>query len=93
MDLELAETYTTETEFSDLLLNCIENKERKADRYRESTNVNELWLLIVIDDINSFSGFRIETGNIPTIHSSNFDRILIFEKFGCAINTLFSKTV
>ena len=47
--------------------------------------------------MNDRPNSRVECGydkqSVPTIHTSNFDRILIFEKFGCAINMLFSKTV
>ena len=91
VDLELAESYFTKAEFSDQLLNCIANKERKADNYRNARTVNELWLLIVIDDVNSFSGFNLESARILKIESSNFDSILIFEKFTGKIHFLFSK--
>lgn len=93
VDLELAESYFTEEEFSALLLEKIGKKEAKADNYRKACCVNELWLIIIIDDVNSFSGFNLENGGIPKIESSNFERVLLFEKFGGIIYSLFSKTV
>lgn len=91
IDLELAESYFTKTEFTDQLLECITKKEDKADNYRNARTVNALWLLIVIDDVNSFSGFSLESRNMPKIETSNFDSILIFEKFTGRIHSLFSK--
>lgn len=92
VDLELAESYFTKTEFSDQLLECIAKKEEKADKYRNARTVNALWLLIVIDDVNSYSGFSLEATKIPRIEKSNFDLILIFEKFTGNIHILFYKS-
>ncbi|TDH18145.1 hypothetical protein EXU57_24145 [Segetibacter sp. 3557_3] len=92
VDIELAESYFTENEFSILLLERIAKKERRVDDYRNAIKVDALWLLIVIDDINSFSGFNLESATIPKIKSSNFDYILIFEKYNGTVYSLFSKT-
>lgn len=89
VDLELAESYFTQAEFSDLLLKRIANKERLADNYRNATKVNALWLLIVIDDVNSFSSFNLESARIPKIETSYFDSILVIEKFGGRIYLIF----
>ena len=92
VDLELAETFFTKTEFSDKLLKCIAKKEDKAYNYRNARTVDLLWLLIVADDVNSFSGFNLESAIMPQIVTSNFDSILLFEKFTGQIQLVFSKT-
>ena len=91
VDLVMAETYFTNAEPSNQLLNCIAKKESKADRYRNIRTVSALWLLIVIDDVNSFSGFNLESAKLPSIKNSNFDSILIFEKFTGNIHVLYSR--
>lgn len=92
VDLELGESYFTKTEFSDHLLECINKKEKKAANYRTARTVNGLWLLIVVDDINCFSGFNLELATLPNIESSSFDSILLFEKFSGGIHLLYNKT-
>jgi hypothetical protein len=72
VDLELAESYFTISEFNEMLLKCIEKKEAKVDNYRREIGKNEIWLLVVIDDINSFSGFDLKTARFPQIKKSNF---------------------
>lgn len=91
VDLELGESYFTKTEFTDHLLNCIRKKEDKAVRYRNARTVNGLWLLVVVDDINSFSGFNLEVATLPNIKSSNFESIMLFEKFTGNIHLLYDK--
>ena len=91
VDLELAETYFTKTQFSDILLKCIAKKEDKVYNYRNARAVDFLWLLIVVDDVNSFSGFDLESAIMPQIEMSNFDSILLFEKFTGKIHLVFSK--
>lgn len=89
VDLELGETYFTKTEFSAHLLGCISKKEEKADNYRNARVVDSLWLLIVLDDVNSFSGFNTELAILPEIKNSNFDSIVMFEKFTGNIRFLY----
>jgi hypothetical protein len=91
IDLELAERYFTQEDFAKLLINRIDKKETRADNYRSVNDFNELWLLIVIDDVSSFSGFDIETAIVPIIAKSNFDSIFIFEKFGCRIFRIYNR--
>lgn len=91
VDLELAESYFTNPEFTEILLERIQKKEKKANRYRSETNLNIIWLLIVIDDVNSFSGFDLKTAKFPQIVNSNFDKIFLFEKFGGKIYSLYQK--
>ena len=91
VDLELSETYFTKTEFSDQLIECIAKKEDKVYKYRNARKVDLLWLLIVVDDVNSFSGFNLESAAMPKIEASNFDSILLFEKFTGKIHLVFSK--
>ncbi len=93
VDLELAESYFTLPEFTDLLLECIEKKETKANSYRTEANLKIIWLLIVIDDINSFSGFDLKEAKFPQIENSNFDLIFLFEKFGGKIHNLFTRSI
>lgn len=92
VDLELGETYFTKTEFSEHLLECIDKKEQKAVNYRNARVVDGLWLLVVIDDINCFSGFNLELATLPEIEASSFDSILLFEKFSGGIYILYNKT-
>lgn len=91
VDLELAETYFSLSEFTELLIQRIKAKERKASKYRIAGNVTELWLLIIIDEINSFSGFDLLTAKFPEILDSNFNKIFMLEKFGGKIYHLFQK--
>jgi hypothetical protein len=91
VDLELAESYYTNQEFTDILLQRIQKKEIKANNYRIESNLSIVWLLIVIDDVHSFSGFDLKTAKFPQIENSNFDSIFVFEKFGGNIYTLFRK--
>lgn len=91
VDLELAEKYFTKTEFSDQLLKCIGRKEEKANNYRNARKVNALWLLVIIDDINSFSGFNVKSDQLPIIESSNFENIMMFEKFTGNVHVLYAK--
>jgi hypothetical protein len=88
VDLELAESYFTLSEFNDILIERIQKKEMKANNYRNETNLNVIWLLIVIDDVNSFSGFDLKTAKFPQIVNSNFNSIFLFEKFGGKIYNL-----
>jgi hypothetical protein len=91
VDLELAESYFTSSEVEKLLITRINAKEAKATKYRDANDLNELWLLIVIDDINSFSGFDLASAQLPTIAHSNFECILLFQKFGGKVFTLFHR--
>lgn len=93
VDLLLAERYFTQDDFTEQLIRRIGKKEERANAYRSVTNINQLWLLIVIDDVSSFSGFSIETAMVPAIQQSNFDSIFIFEKFGCRIFQIFDKAI
>ena len=93
IDLLLAERYFTQEDFMQQLIQRIQKKEKRTIAYRRATNLENLWLLIVIDDISSFSGFNVETAMVPVIKHSNFDSIYIFEKFNCRIFQIFSKTV
>lgn len=90
-DLELAEAYFTLTDFQQLLIERINLKEAKANRYRSANDSNPLWLLIVVDDVNSFSGFDLQTEKIPQITNSKFDCIILFEKFGGNVHIVFQK--
>lgn len=92
IDLGLAESYFVISEFTSMLMHRINAKEIKAANYRTIASLNELWLLIVVDDINSFSGFDLATAQLPQIKESNFDRILLFEKFIGRIYRLFEKS-
>jgi len=67
VDLELAERYFTQDNFSDQLIKRIEKKEKRADDYRSVHDFDQLWLLIVIDDVSSFSGFDLHTVVMPVI--------------------------
>jgi len=93
IDLILAENYITNSEFSDQLLECISKKEIKAEKYRNAQNVDSLWLLVVVDDVNSFSGLDVQPHSIPEITISNFDRVWLFEKFSGRIHLLFKNNV
>ena len=93
IDFELAENYFTKNEFTELLLERIDAKERRVNSYRKAVNSNEIWLVIVADDINSFSGFDMQRATFPKIEASNFDKLILFEKFGGKIYTLFAKEV
>ncbi len=90
VDIELAESYFTTTELGDQLFEAIKNKEDYAERYRGARTVDALWLLVVVDDINSYSGFDLKQAKLPMITSSNFDRIYLFEKFGGDVIPLFT---
>ncbi|HZH63976.1 MAG TPA: hypothetical protein VEY10_03725 [Flavisolibacter sp.] len=93
VDIELGESFYTEAEFSRQLLERIADKDDKAHNYRKEVTVDRLlWLLIVIDDIASFSNFYMETAFIPEIPSSNFDNILLFEKHEGRIHPIFPQT-
>lgn len=91
VDLELAESYFTLSDFNDLLLERIQKKEERANSYRSEATLSVVWLLIIVDDINSFSGFDLKTAKFPKIENSNFDEIVLFEKFGGKIYNLFIK--
>jgi hypothetical protein len=88
LNLELAESYITKADFTQILSKRISSKESKAIRYQKINDFEELWLLLVIDDINSFSGFDLMTTVFPEIKNSNFERIILFEKFGGRIYDL-----
>jgi hypothetical protein len=92
IDIGLGENYFTELDFSSLLLERINKKEARSAVYREAISVKHLWLLIVIDDVKAYSGFNL-TSPLPKIESSNFDCIILFEKFNFSINVLFHKKV
>lgn len=89
VDIELGQSFFTESEFSKQLLHRIAEKERKAGNYRTEVGVDLLWLLIVIDDIASYSNFNMESANIPEINTSNFDTIMLFEKHAGKIHPIF----
>ena len=91
MDLELAESYYTNQEFTNLLQDRIQRKEKRAANYRNESKLNVIWLIIVVDDVNSFSGFDLKTSKFPQIEDSNFDSIFLFEKFGGNVYNLFQK--
>lgn len=93
VDNVLGERYFTKTEFSVHLLKCIGKKEEKAINYRNARNVHRLWLVVVIDNINSYSGFNLQLATLHRIENSNFDSIVIFEKFSGDIRLLYEKTV
>jgi hypothetical protein len=92
LDIELGEMYFTETEFSKQLLDRIADKEDRAADYRKEVTIDRLWLLIVIDDIASFSGFFMESAHIPEINASNFDNIFLFEKHIGKIHPIYPQT-
>lgn len=79
--LELGQNYLTSRIFIEQLFECIAKKEIKANRYRSAMSNKTLWLLIVVDDINSFSGFDIAATKLPILAFSNFDKVFLFEKF------------
>lgn len=86
--LELAESYFTILEFAEMLTNRISSKEAKVVNYRSIKFISEVWLVIVVDDINSFSGFDLTSVGFPKIENSSFDQIFLFEKFGRKIYPL-----
>src|SRR5699024_7629777 len=90
IDLGLGENYFTELDFCSLLLERVDKKEKRSSEYREAINVNYLWLLIVIDDVQAYSGFNL-TSPLPNIETSNFDCIILFEKFNFSITVLYHK--
>jgi len=93
IDLELAENYLTQNEFSEFLLDRIISKEKKAASYRNNRDFTALWLVVIADDLNSYSGFDISQSTFPWISKSNFDKLILFEKFGGKVHILYSKSV
>jgi hypothetical protein len=93
VDLELAESYFTQNEFTDLLIERINSKELKVDSYKREACINEIWLLIVADDINSYSGYDTERALFPQIDSSKFDKLILFEKFSGKIHFLYGSSI
>jgi len=91
VDLELGESYLTKTDFTDHLLECIKKKEEKAVNYRNARTVDGIWLVVVVNDVNSFSGFNLELAVLPKIESLNFESIMMFEKFTGNIHLLYQK--
>ncbi len=89
VDLEFAESYFTSPQIENLLINRIQDKEIKANKYRMVNPLSELWLLIVADDIKSYSGFDLEFSDLPALTKSDFDQIFLFEKYSGKIYTLF----
>lgn len=69
-----------------IIIEC-KNTKAKVDRktveaFKCTIEAVELWLVIIIDDLNSFCGFDLSTIDLPKLAHSNFDRIYLFEKFG-----------
>ena len=93
VDIGLGESYTTHLHFSQPLLELIKKKEDRAICYRQAIDIDRLWLLIVIDDITGYSGFNLTTPFLPRIETSNFDCILLFERFNGFITPLFHQTL
>lgn len=92
IDIGLGETYLTALDFSSLILERINKKEKRSSEYREAIDVNYLWLLIVIDDVQAYSGFNLSSP-LPNIETSNFDCIILFEKFSFSITVLYHKNI
>lgn len=88
LNIVLAEDYMTSHLFIELLLECMAKKEIKANNYRSIMESNQLLLLVIVDDINSFSGFDVAATKLPKMLHSNFDKIILFEKFGGGIHQL-----
>jgi hypothetical protein len=88
LNIILAEDYMTSHLFIELLLECMAKKEIKANNYRSAMGGNQLLLLVIVDDINSFSGFDLAATKLPKMSHSNFDKIIVFEKFGRKIHQL-----
>lgn len=91
LDINLGDSYVTSYDFADILTKRINKKEERASAYREAVDIDFLWLIIVIDDLNRYSGFNLEGPFFPNISTSNFDCIIIFEKFGMEILVLYTK--
>jgi len=84
IDLVLAEEYIAKDGFLDLLNTRIQAKEAKFDNYISAAALNSCWLLVIIDGVNSFSGFDLQ--ELKEIQSSNkFEKIILFETFGSKI--------
>ncbi len=88
LNIVLAEDYMTSHLFIELLLECMAKKEIKANNYRSAMGNHQILLLVVVDDINSFSGFDLVMTKLPKMSHSNFDKIILFEKFGGKIHQL-----
>ena len=91
IDVGLGESYTTELNFTALLSKIISEKEDRAVDYRLSVDVDYLWILIVIDDLKAYSGFNLTTPFVPSVETSKFESILLFEKFNGSIYVLHTK--
>lgn len=83
ISITLGQSYFPEknAEALKLIKKAIVKKESRYFDYAALSNPDEIWLLIVVQGVKSSSGYKLSDMVLPSIVSSQFDKIIVFDSF------------
>ncbi|WP_426669453.1 hypothetical protein ACPPVU_24965 [Mucilaginibacter sp. McL0603] len=82
--LRYNQDYFVRNDFTDMVVAGVQKKEKRLNAYRQNTNIDECWLLLVYGDASLSSGFKVSEQSLTTAISSSFDRVFILNAFNQA---------
>ena len=86
LDIIYREHYLGKKDEDDLLMQAIAAKEKRYQAYAQNKDLDEFWLLVVLDGIRASSNFKFTVEDLPLNIRSYYNRIYLFEAFN---NNLF----
>jgi hypothetical protein len=76
--------YFARNDFTEMMLEGVQKKEKRINAYWKNANIIECWLLLVYSDASLSSGFKVNEGSLTAVIESTFDRVFILNSFNQA---------
>lgn len=84
LSLKYNQDYFVRTDFTEMVASAILKKEQRINAYKENTQQNECWLLLVYSDASLSSGFKVNEHSLNSVLQTSFDRVFILNSFNQA---------
>jgi len=91
LSIELSERYFAIGGFKELLLDRIAAKEKRYKSYHVHSQLDRIWLFVVLDGVSSHSGFDLKNELFLYEGKSEFELIIVFDVFNGKYYLIYDK--